>query len=63
MGIILTCAPGGDRFDPDRPTSYSTVMSALPELPRKWVRHHHKHLRELMVLHPAHFRVIDEENF
>ena len=63
VGIVLTCAPGGDKFDPERPTSFSTVMSRLPELPRQWVKDRHTNLQGLLARHPDHFRIVDAENF
>jgi hypothetical protein len=60
--IALSCAPGGDAFDPQRKTSYSTVTSRMPEVVRQWVRNFGG-MPKLMARHPQYFNIVDEEYF
>ena len=59
---ILSCAPGGDAFDPTRPTTTSTVMSRLPETLRQWVWKQGM-VVDVLKRHPQHFQVLDNERF
>lgn len=63
IASIIASAPGGEHFDPNRPTSVSTVMSRLPEVLRQYVWKNYTNIIHLLEKHPKHFTVVDHENF